>query len=185
MGLTDKQRRFCEEYLKDHCPSGAARRAGYRGKSAGWRLLRIDAVLQHMEELKEVKAGRYLDFLVEGLKDVAEDLTTALSTSGEGVAGVERSGAQDFLVLDEYSVAASTTPAAKGGHPSSERRGIAKNVDSRGIINTKDRLKALELLGKYLGVFKQKKKVPVKRVPEEYQIIFIERSDGNDNDGQK
>ncbi|HYD22143.1 MAG TPA: terminase small subunit, partial [Flavipsychrobacter sp.] len=83
MGLTDKQRRFCEEYLKDHKPNEAARRAGYRGKSAGWRLMKLGEVRAHMEELKAVKAGRYLDFLVEGLKEVVEDLTPALSTSGE------------------------------------------------------------------------------------------------------
>lgn len=78
MNLTDKQERFCEEYLKDLNGTQAAIRAGYSETSA--RQIAADNMSKHdiLTRIAELKQARTEETLVDakyvvlGLKEVAE-----------------------------------------------------------------------------------------------------------------
>lgn len=101
--LTDKQKRFCEEYLIDLNATQAALRAGYKAKTArsqGQRMLTKVDIQRHITDLMKERSDR-----------------TALTSDS---------------VLQELS-----------------RIAMAQDVE----ITGKEKLKALELLGKHLGLF--------------------------------
>ena len=101
--LTDKQKRFCEEYLIDLNATQAALRAGYKAKTArsqGQRMLTKVDIQRHITDLMKERSDR-----------------TALTSDS---------------VLQELS-----------------RIAMAQDVE----ITGKEKLRALELLGKHLGLF--------------------------------
>lgn len=78
--LTEKQKRFCEEYLIDLNATQSYLRAGYKAKSSdiacaeGSKLLRNPKVAEYIKELRERQAKRTevsSDEVVEELKKVA------------------------------------------------------------------------------------------------------------------
>lgn len=105
--MTRQQKRFVEEYLVDLNASAAARRAGYRGRNAGYLLLRKPHVHKALEEAIEQRSERNLvrqDEVVKALREVA------------------------------FSEASDETGAK---------------------VKLGSKLRALELLGKHLGMFRQ------------------------------
>jgi len=76
--LTDKQKRFCEEYLIDFNGTQAAIRAGYSKKTAqqqASRLLSNVVVQDYLSELRgELKERSLVDaqYITEGLKRIAK-----------------------------------------------------------------------------------------------------------------
>jgi phage terminase small subunit len=101
--LTEKQKRFCEEYLIDLNATQAAIRAGYKAKTArsqGQRMLTKVDIQRRIADLMKERSDR-----------------TALTSDS---------------VLQELS-----------------RIAMAEDVE----ITGKEKLKALELLGKHLGLF--------------------------------
>lgn len=125
--MTNKQKRFAEEYLVDCNATQAAIRAGYSEKTArqvGQRILsNVDIrtyIDEHLEEMKDAS--------IADAKEVMQYLTSVLrgeSRSSELV--VEGQG-------DGYS----------------EAREVEKSPTE------KDRLKAAELIGKRYGIFTDK-----------------------------
>lgn len=73
MSLTDKQERFCLEYVVDFNATDAARRAGYSDKTAhsiGWENLRKPEIQQRVRELAKETAERAqitAESILEGL----------------------------------------------------------------------------------------------------------------------
>jgi PBSX family phage terminase large subunit len=112
MKLTEKQKRFCEEYLVDLNATQAYRRAGYSARKddtarvEGSKLLTKPNIQKYLQELRAKQAAR-----------------TGVSA--------------DFVVQELYRVAGSD-PELKGS----------------------DKMKALELLGKHLGMFTEKPEEP-------------------------
>lgn len=104
MKLTEKQKRFCEEYLVDRNATQAAIRAGYAKKRASeqaHQLLQKTTVLEYLNDLRKEQSERTRitsDDVISQLKEIA-------------FASVEISG--------------------------------------------KEKIKALELLGKHLGMFSE------------------------------
>jgi phage terminase small subunit len=78
MKLTPKQDKFCQEYLIDLNATAAAIRAGYSEKTArqiGNRLLTNVDISEHIRRLRNVqavKAGISAEYVLSGLKAVAE-----------------------------------------------------------------------------------------------------------------
>lgn len=82
--LTEKQRRFCDEYLTDLNATQAAIRAGYSPRSArqlGHALLdkqhvrdRIDARLAEMEEARVAKGDEVLRYLTSVMRGEDEEV---------------------------------------------------------------------------------------------------------------
>ena len=125
--MTDKQRRFADEYLIDCNATQAAIRAGYSKNHAHTnanRLLQIAAVKEYIDErLAQISSDK-----IAQAEEIMEYLTAVL-----------RGQSSSEIVVVE----------GVGGGCSSARR-ISKAPDE------KERLKAAELLGKRYGLFTEK-----------------------------
>lgn len=125
--MTDKQKRFADEYLIDCNATQAAIRAGYSKRYAHTnanRLLHIAAVKEYIDKhLKQISSEKTAD-----AKEVIEYLTSVMR--GQSTA--------EIVVVE-----------GEGGGCSTARR-MTKAPDE------KERLKAAELLGKRFGLFTDK-----------------------------
>lgn len=122
--MTDKQRKFAEEYVIDCNATQAAIRAGYNEKTAysqGQRMLKNVEVKKHIDELLEkISSAKTAD-----AQEVMEYLTSVLRGESQ-----------------------STVCVTVGtGDGCSEAQLISKPPDE------KERLKAAELLGKRYGLY--------------------------------
>lgn len=123
--MTEKQKRFCLEYLIDANATQAAIRAGYSKKTAysqGERLLRNVEIQNYIQEqMKELESNT-----IASAEEVIKYLTSVL-----------RGESQSEIVVVEGD-----------GDGSSSAKKIQKAPDE------KEKLKAAELLGKRYGLFK-------------------------------
>lgn len=128
--MTDKQKRFCEEYLKDCNGTQAAIRCGYAPRSARQqadRMMSKDDIRAYINEQMEKMQKK----TIASAEEVIEYLTSVLR--GESV---------------------STELVVEGiGEGMSEARTVQKEPSE------KDRLKAAELLGKRYALFTDKTQV--------------------------
>ena len=133
--MTDKQRKFCDEYLIDCNGTQAAIRAGYSKKTAysqGERLLKNVEVKNYIQEqLNKISSEKTAD-----AKEVIEYLTSVL-----------RGESQAEIVVIEGT-----------GDGWSDARKMKKAPDE------KERLRAAELLGKRYGLFKESVSMEVEPV---------------------
>lgn len=133
--MTEKQKKFCDEYLLDCNATQAAIRAGYAEKSAGRnadRMMKNEEIKTYIDEqLKKMSSEKIAD-----ATEVMEYLTSVLR--GESTAEV--------VVVEGC------------GDGYSEARRMDKTPDE------KERLKAAELLGKRYGIFTDKTSVSVEPV---------------------
>ena len=127
MALTEKQKRFCDEYLIDLNATQAAIRAGYSEKTAyrtGADNLRKPQIKKYIEQRMAEKEAE----LIADQDEVLKYLTSVL-----------RGESQSTEIVVEGT-----------GDGCSEARTIEKNPSE------KDRLKAAELLGKRYGLYTEK-----------------------------
>jgi phage terminase small subunit len=147
--LTEKQKRFVEEYLIDLNATQAAIRAGYSVKNAdkiGSELLgktRVsEAIAKAMAE-RSKRTGVTQDRVIEQLAKIAfADLKDYVRWDEKGITLLNSENV-DGTVLQSIT----ETVLPKGG----VKREIKLN----------DKLKALELLGKHLGMWTEKQQVEV------------------------
>ena len=125
--LTEKQKKFCHEYIKDYNGTQALIRAGYSEK---YKFGKTNSML------KKPLVNEYL----ESLK--SKDTQTSRATI-------------DDIISECKTIAFST-------------------VDGE-IIKTADKLKALEMLGKYLGLFSERSREPY---PEPIVHVYFEDKTG-------
>lgn len=144
--LTDKQERFCQEYLIDLNATKAAERAEYSPKTAneqGARLLANVSVAERISELQAERAKRTnvdADRVIEQLAKIAfSDITQFVDWSNNAM-DIKPSDQVDGTVLSAIVV-----HRYKG--------------DFKREVKLQDKMKALELLGKHLGMFKDKVEV--------------------------
>lgn len=130
-GLTDKQKRFVEEYLIDLNATQAAIRAGYsknRASELGYQLLQKTTVQQAIEAAQNKRAERVQITQDDVIQMLLENIEVA--SGKKAVIKTEIRKSEDGeLVGDD----------------------IAQFVYESSSVN-----KALELLGKHLGMFSQK-----------------------------
>ena len=125
--MTDKQKRFCDEYLID-CNASRAYRAAYprvksddAARSCGARLLTNDSVRAYIDQqLQKIESAKIAD-----AQEVMEYLTSVLRGESKS----------EIVVVEGL------------GEGESEARRMEKAPDE------KERLKAAELLGKRFGLF--------------------------------
>lgn len=148
-GMTAKQRRFCDEYLIDLNATQAAIRAGYSPKTAneqGARLLANvsvqEAIAKAMAE-RSKRTGISQDRVIQELARIA--FVNPQNVINPEDASVKEDATEDDLACIQ-SVKVKTMDGAKG-----------KSVEREVRLN--DKMKALELLGKHLGMFKDKLEV--------------------------
>lgn len=141
--LTEKQKRFCEEYLIDLNATQAYIRAGYSVKKIvtaeqnSSKLLRNTKVMEYIEKLRTEQSERTkitADRVLEELAAIAFSDRTEL-------AKVDSDGLLHLTPTDDL------TPEAKKIISGIKEGKYGTEVSSY------DKLKALELLGKHLGMF--------------------------------
>lgn len=143
---TKKQKRFCEEYLIDLNATQAAIRAGYSPKSAHAIAAenmqkptiraRIDRAIAEQSKRTGINADRVVRELARVALANADDIIDA------STATLKKDVSRDDTAAI-VSVRVKTIPTADG--PGVERE-----------IKLHDKLKALELLGRHLGMFTDK-----------------------------
>lgn len=127
MALTEKQKRFCDEYLVDLNATQAAIRAGYSPKGMNKRVTRMMANEGIQSYIKARMAEKEAE-LIADQDEVLKYLTSVL-----------RGESRSAEIVVEGT-----------GDGCSEARTIEKNPSE------KDRLKAAELLGKRYGLYTEK-----------------------------
>ena len=146
MAITEKQKKFVEEYLIDLNATQAAIRAGYSPKRAseqGYQLLQKTTVSKEIEKAmaeRSRRTGINQDRVIRELARIAFVNPKDVINSDD--ASVKENASEDDLACIQ-SVKVKTMDGAKG-----------KSVERE--IRLNDKMKALELLGKHLGMFKDK-----------------------------
>ena len=146
MNLTEQQQKFCDEYLIDLNATQAAIRAGYSAKTAaeqGSRLLRIVKVRNQIDKLMAERSKR------TGVNQdrVIRELAKIAFVNPNDVINIKDGSVKENANIDDLaciqSIKVKTMDGEKGY---SEEREVRLN----------DKMKALELLGKHLGIFTEK-----------------------------
>ena len=161
MGLTGKQKMFVLEYLVDLNATAAARRAGYSEKTAeiiGHENLRkpnIQAAIGEAQQKREKRTEITSDKVLQQLAKIAfgdiKDFVAFENARVERDIGEDEEG-NTIKLIKEYS--------AVKIRPSDEVDGtlLAEVSETKDGLKIKrhDSLKALELIGKHLGMFTDK-----------------------------
>lgn len=135
--LTEKQKRFVAEYLVDLNATAAAKRAGYKDPNIGRQLITKNNVSAEIAKRRE-KLQSKLEITQE---TVLQELAAIAFANGTDFVTVTGAGLLD--VKPTSQVSREKLPAIAGIKYS--QNGIE--------IKLHDKVRALELLGKHLGVF--------------------------------
>jgi phage terminase small subunit len=154
-GLTDRQRRFVEEYLIDLNATAAYRRAGYQSKANGAaganaaRLIGNDKVQRAIAEAQAARAARLgieADDVLRELAAIAfSDLGQVLDFTGT---------APRLRPAQQIPAAARKALAAVKVRRFTEGKGAAARAVEVTEFKLWDKLAALEKLGRHLGLWK-------------------------------
>ena len=147
--LTDKQKRFVEEYLVDLNATQAAIRAGYSEKTAmeqGYQLLQKTSVQKAIEEAQNKRLERIQISQDEVIRRLIENADIASGKKAIVLTQTRKSGDGEIVGDD-----------------------VAQFVYEPSSVN-----KALELLGKHLGMFANKVDVTTdgKPLPTVINVTF-------------
>jgi phage terminase small subunit len=166
MALTAKQKRFCEEYLIDLNATQAAIRSGYSPKTAeqtASRLLRNVKVQEYMAK-RQKELSRSTEITQERV--IKELALIAFSNNADYAHVVEKKmkaevGGALVDVLDEDGkpvMYRTVEPVLTEELTEEQKRALAVIKKGRDGLEVKscDKVKALELLGKHLGIFTDK-----------------------------
>lgn len=159
-----RQREFCEQYLVDLNATQAAIRAGYAERYASTnahKLLQITAIKEKIDELMAARAKRTEITQDRVLRELA---IIAFSNAADYAAVIEREavmevdGHQVKLLDDDGNPIMYRTvePVLTETLTDDQRRALAVIKKGRDGFEVKpyDKVRALELLGKHLGMFK-------------------------------
>ncbi len=165
MNLTEKQTRFCQEYVVNLNATQAAIKAGYGKYSAATtalHLLEKPAIQAYVNELKQdigLRLQIRADKVVEELACLAfanllEFVTPEMKLKDFSVMPPEK-----FAAIESFSITETEWP---GGH---------KTTAS---VKLHDKIRALEKLGRHLGIFEKE------QVPDTDKVILIEAEKDED-----
>lgn len=152
--MTEKQKRFCEEYLIDLNATQAAIRAGYSPKSAdeiGRQLLGktgVSAEIQRELAKRSKRTGVTQDRVIRELAKIA-------FANSKDIIDPETGKIKPGITADDMAaVAGIKVKMSESDHGSSEER----------EVKLADKTKALELLGRHLGMWNDKLAVTMEPV---------------------
>lgn len=148
--LTDKQQRFVEEYLLDLNATQACIRAGYKAKNArqqGTENLAKPVISEEIAKRiaeRSRRTGINQDRVIQELARIAfVKITDVVDSNGE----INRNASEDDIAcIESYKV---------------EDSDSINGSSSKREVKLASKLKALELLGKHLGMFTDKVDVEV------------------------
>lgn len=161
MALTPKQERFVQEYLVDLNATQAAVRAGYSPRTAneqGARLLAnvsIQAALRAAMDKRSQRTEITQDWVLEELRKVA-------ASNGSVYAQVVTKERPETVIDEEtgvekrVSLISQFVELTDTGELTDDQKAAISGIEQtrNGIkVSTYDKVKALELIGKHLGMF--------------------------------
>lgn len=188
--LTDKQRRFCDEYLIDLNVTQAAIRSGYKPKyadSQAYKLLEKPQIKEYLDKRMNDREKR---------TEITQDKVLS------ELAAIAFSNASDFFkVIDKKITVNGQEVLDDSGNPrtykdvefintdnlSDDNKKVISSIKqgSNGLeIKLNDKLKALELVGRHLGMFKDKIEVngninnPYEGLTKEQLLTIASEDDG-------
>jgi len=138
--LTDKQKRFCEEYIIDLNATQAAIRAGYsknRAGEIGYQLLQKTTIQKELQRLKKAREKR---------TEITADRVL------EELAKIGFSNIKDYLAFEDGVLKIYNTEEIPDELAAAI--GSIKETKHGTSLKLHDKLKALENLGRHLGMFK-------------------------------
>ncbi len=160
MALNDRQKRFVEEYLVDLNATQAARRAGYSEKTAeqmGYQLLQktsVSAAIQKAMAERQKRTEITQDMILKELANIAfangTDFAKVVCREVP-MTTVDEDGMLQTVTKLQQLVEIKDTSTI----PPEKRAAISGIKEGKyGIeVSSYDKVKALELLGKHLGMF--------------------------------
>lgn len=166
--LNEMQELFCREYLKDFNGSEAAKRAGYSAKTARTIASQLLTKLDIQQRIAE-QANAHIAKVEDGVDKIIQELyLIALSDIGDFVDWDNSS----TVVQEEQYDPETGEPIEEKRKPwgirlrtkkemGSKTRAISEISEAESMFDIKrkvkmwDKLKAIELLGKYHGIFKE------------------------------
>ena len=196
MALTDKQKRFCEEYLIDLNATQAAIRAGYSPKTAeqtASRLLRNVKVQEYIAK-RQKELSRSTHITQERV--IKELALIAFSNNADYARVVEKKKQTvvdgmlvDVLGEDGKPIMYRTVePVLTDELTEEQKRALAVIKKGRDGLEVKsfDKVRALELLGKHLGIFTEKIEANVNDTTRsELQELLAQRKARGEPDASK
>ena len=176
LDLTDFQKRFVAEYLVDLCGADAARRAGSKAKEpkkVADGLFATPKVAKALAEAMAARAERVelnADMIVAELKKIAfSNVSKYITVNDKGQAEVNLSKmtVDDAAVISEIRV---------------EDIDSGRRTGRRTIFKLYDKTAALQLLGKHLGMFIDRRQIEhtgtieIENAAKEFQLKLMEAS---------
>lgn len=144
--LTDKQEQFCLEYLTDLNATQAAIRAGYSENTANEQGSRMLAKVNVQKRIAELQAERAERLQIQQDDILRELASIAFASPAHYMDVVQVDGTSRILVK----------PTAEWTEQQKAAVTSIKNTPNGVEIRLSDKVKALELLGKHLGMFNRK-----------------------------
>ena len=144
--LTDKQEQFCLEYLTDLNATQAAIRAGYSENTANEQGSRMLAKVNVQRRIAELQAERAERLQIQHDDILRELASIAFASPAHYMDVVQVDGTSRILVK----------PTAEWTEQQKAAVISIKNTPNGVEIRLSDKVKALELLGKHLGMFNRK-----------------------------
>ena len=150
MKLTNKQKRFCQEYLIDLNATKAAIRAGYCKKNA--RQIGSEN-LTKLDIQQEIK--RLMDARAKKTEITAEQVLRELAKIGfSDITDFVEFGQQEAETEKENANAAHYIKIKSSADVDGSQIAEVRETRSGIVFKLHDKTKALELIGKHLGMFK-------------------------------
>ena len=163
--LTDKQEQFCLEYLTDLNATQAAIRAGYSENTANEQGSRMLAKVNVQRRIAELQAERAERLQIQHDDILRELASIAFASPAHYMDVVQVDGTSRILVK----------PTAEWTEQQKAAVISIKNTPNGVEIRLSDKVKALELLGKHLGMFNRKElDVAVNQSAMDKDAIFKE-----------
>lgn len=140
--LTDKQKRFCQEYVIDLNGTQAAIRAGYSRKTANEIAAQNLAKLSVKAEIGKLRAeiaernNVTVDYLIRGLKSIADDDISKYFEAKVLKRGLRLQLSKSFPIIDKKNI-----------------KKLQFNKKGEVTIEMYSRLEAMVQLGRHIGFF--------------------------------
>lgn len=164
--LNDRQKRFCDEYLVDLNATQAAIRAGYTSKYANtnaFKLLQNTAIKEYIQQRQNERSERTeitQDMVLRELAIIAFSNAADYANVVEKQAMAEVEGTMIPLLDEEGNPQMYRTvePVLTADLTEDQKKALAVIKKGRDGFEIKpyDKVRALELLGKHLGMFTEK-----------------------------
>ena len=170
MALTAKQQRFCDEYLIDLNATQAAIRAGYSEKTAAAQSARLLTNVNVQKYLQKRKADRVERTEITQDMVLFELANIAFSNAADYAVVVEKDAtiqSENGAIMPLYDTEGNPVkyktvePVLTADLTEKQKRALSVIKKGRDGFEIKpyDKIRALELLGKHLGMFTEKVEV--------------------------